>query len=348
MQVSLPLAVWSALLAADPVNSADAAKPAVDPSKVPDVPVMEVLRRLWSSPQFEYWPHFLAGLGVLLVLLVVFLYTTRSGVIARATTKEATRQPMFYLMGLLGLALLAVNTWLPFYSLGEDVKMLKDCGLATILISGLLLALWTASTSIADEIEGKTAMTLLSKPINRRQFILGKYVGILTAVLFLVVPLTIAFLYLINYKVFYDARESSIPDMKQSVAIREVLQVIPGVILGYFEIATLAAISVAISTRVPMVVNMVVCMTIFIVGHLTPSLVAGGTQAQNTMELVLFFARVIASVLPALESFKIDGAIAKGTLTPAIYMATSALYTVVYSTMAILMAFFLFEDRDLA
>ena len=70
-----------------------------------------------------------------------------------------------------------VNTFLPFFSLGEDIKMLKDCGLATILISGLLLAVWTASTSIANEIEGKTAMTLLSKPINRRQFIVGKYIG---------------------------------------------------------------------------------------------------------------------------------------------------------------------------
>jgi len=63
--------------------------------------------------------------------------------------------------------------------------MLMDCGLATILICGLLLAVWTSSTSIAEEIEGKTAMTLLSKPINRRQFIVGKYVGIMSAVFWL-------------------------------------------------------------------------------------------------------------------------------------------------------------------
>src|SRR3712207_9254880 len=42
------------------------------------------------------------------------------------------------------------------------------------LICGLILAIYSSSTSVADEIEGKTAMTLLSKPINRRQFILGK------------------------------------------------------------------------------------------------------------------------------------------------------------------------------
>ena len=91
----------------------------------------------------------------------------------------------------LGLLLIIVNTYLPFFSLGQDIKMLKECGLATIQISGLLIAIWTASTSIASEIEGKTAMTLLSKPITRRQFVLGKYVGILQAATALIVPLMI-------------------------------------------------------------------------------------------------------------------------------------------------------------
>ena len=114
------------------------------------------------------------GLGFLGALLA-HAYLTKSGIIARATTKEAIRQPVFLLAMAIAMVLLLVNTVLPFFSLGEDVKMLKDCGLATILISSLLIAIWTASTSVADEIEGKTAMTLLSKPINRRQFVVGKY-----------------------------------------------------------------------------------------------------------------------------------------------------------------------------
>ena len=102
-----------------------------------------------------------------------------------------------------------VNTFVPFFTLGADVKMLKECGLATLLISGALLAVWTAGTSITNEIEGKTAMTLLSKPINRRQFILGKYMGILQGVLWLMVPLTLLFCLLIFYKVGHDQREAS-------------------------------------------------------------------------------------------------------------------------------------------
>ena len=156
----------------------------------------------------QWW---LTGAGVLLYFVLLFGVAafTQAGVIARATTKEAIRQPVFLLLMAMGLLLLLLNTFLPFFSMGDDVKMLMDCGLATILICSLLLAVWSASTSIADEIEGKTAMTLLSKPINRRQFIIGKYLGILKAVVWLMLPMVITFLLLVYFKVGYDAREAS-------------------------------------------------------------------------------------------------------------------------------------------
>jgi len=295
--------------------------------------------------------------GVILVLfacLLVFTYATRAGIIARATTKEALRQPVFLLMMAIGIVILVVNTFLPFFSLGEDIKMLKDCGLATILISTLLLAVWTSSMSIANEIEGKTAMTLLSKPVNRRQFIVGKYIGILQTVLWLMLPLVIAFCLLIFYKVGYDARESAkqVPGYWDSETMRlnwerlqEVVQVLPGIVLIFLEVAVLAAVSVAISTRLPMVVNLVTCFAIFVVGHLTPVLVQAGVLK---LEFVSFMARLIATVLPSLEVFNISAAVATGTMVPPVYLGLSALYCAAYCAAAILLAFILFEDRDLA
>ena len=157
------------------------------------------------------------------------------------------------------MLVLIVNTFLPFFSLGEDIKMMKDCGLVTLLFSGLILAVWSASLSVAEEIEGKTAMTLLSKPINRRQFVVGKYIGILQAVLLLLIPLVIAFFVLLYYKVGYDARESAkeVPEWGfqqmrlNPLRLEAVKQVIPGIVLIVFEIAVLAAVSVAISIRLP-------------------------------------------------------------------------------------------------
>ena len=74
---------------------------------------------------------FAAGVAV---LTAIFCYTTRAGVIARATTKEAIRQPLFPLLMALALIVLITNTFVPFFSFGEDYRMLIDCGLATILI----------------------------------------------------------------------------------------------------------------------------------------------------------------------------------------------------------------------
>jgi ABC-type transport system involved in multi-copper enzyme maturation permease subunit len=283
-----------------------------------------------------------------IAITAVFCYATRAGVIARATTKEAIRQPLFPLLMAIALISLVTNTFVPFFSFGEDYKMLIDCGLATILICGLLLAVWTSSTSIADEIEGKTAMTLLSKPINRRQFVLGKFVGIMVAVFWMLLPLVICFLALVYYKVGYDSRESANPDPESARKLGIMLATIPGILLSFFEITVLAAVSVAISTRVPMVVNMVTCFAIFVVGHVTSVIVERGVLK---LEVVQFTAKLIATALPNLEVFKTEVSSLDTLIPPPAipsYLGYAGLYCASFSAAAILLAFILFEDRDLA
>lgn len=287
-------------------------------------------------------------LGVVLagvIALVIFLYRTRAGVIARATAKEAVRQPVFPLLLTLAIVMLVANTYIPFFSLGEDVKMMEVCGLAMLLICGMFLAIWTSSMSIADEIEGKTAMTLLSKPINRRQFIVGKFFGIQTAVLLLSLPIIIVFCLLIVYKVFYDARESVKDDITWEMAGIEVLRVLPAIVLCLMEIMVMSAISVALSTRVPMVVNLVTCLAIFIVGHLSEALVVGNL---GKLELVGFMARLIATFLPAVGVYNVEPKLMTDGAIPSIYLGVAAAYSVAYILASIFAAFLMFEDRDLA
>ena len=317
-----------------------------------------------SSQSVVGW---LIVLGVVFLLPVVYFVmakTTRVGMIAAATLKEAVRQPLFLLMLALSIIVLIVNTFLPFFSLGEDVKMLKDCGLATLLICGLLLAVWTASTSIADEIEGKTAMSVLSKPITRRQFVLGKYLGIMGSVLLLLAVSGVVLLFCVYFKVGYDARESgkevpawfvteAIGGMSREIPLPEperffeMMQVAPGLVLIFLEIAVLGAIAVAISTRLPMVVNMTACFAIFVIGHLTPILVRAEGSGQG-ISIVRFVGQLIATALPALEWFNMQGAVATERIVPPDYLGLAALYAGSFAAAAILLAFILFEDRDLA
>ncbi len=265
--------------------------------------------------------------------------------ITGATAKEATAQPLFYVLLFIGCCALILFPFIPYNTFGEDIKVLKDSGLTLIMVLGIVLGLWTASVSIAEEIEGRTALTLLSKPITRRQFILGKFFGILTAVLILFILLGSLYLGTVAYKVVYDARENSLPAPTALQCVGEMLQVAPGLFLSYLEAVVLTSISVALSTRLPMLSNLMVCAAAYVLGHLVPMLVQ---SVAGKFEIVAFVGRLISIVLPVLDHFNMQTAISTGRGVPWEYLAWAALYCVVYSSVAMLVALILFEDRDLA
>ena len=114
------------------------------------------------------------------------------------------------------------------------------------------------------EIEGKTALTVLSKPVSRRDFILGKFVGIAWTVAVMFVMFGAVMLVTVTYKTIYDAREYS-TDMDQvtwQVCHNEMMQTIPGLFLAYMETLVLTALSVAISTRLPMLANFIISFSL--------------------------------------------------------------------------------------
>jgi ABC-type transport system involved in multi-copper enzyme maturation permease subunit len=274
----------------------------------------------------------------------------KSLTIAFATAKEAIRQPAFFVMAAFAGGLLLVTIWVSYFTFGEDIKMYKDTGLTTISFFCMLLALLTASSTVADEIEGKTAITLLSKPINRRQFILGKFLGIELGVLTLYVLLGVLFAAGVYYKYAYDLREAAGGIAESAKQWEQVRQILPGLVLGFFEVTVLTSISVAISTRLPMLANLVVCILIFFLGHLSPVLVEAATAPDSQInELVGFMARLFAWALPSLEFFNAGPSISTGAVIPWVgYVLPAFGYCVLYSGAALLFAFLLFEDRDLA
>lgn len=272
----------------------------------------------------------------------------KSFTIALATAKEAIRQPAFYVLMIIAGMWLFWSVFVSYFTFGEDIKMYKDTGLTTISFVCLLLALLTASSTVAEEIEGKTAITLLSKPINRRQFIVGKFLGIEMGVLLMFVVLGAGFAGGVWYKYAYDLREAAGGAPELGRQIDQVKQVIPGLALGFFEVTVLTAVSVAISTRLPMLVNLVVCISIFFLGHLTPILVEA-TGGNRSNELVHFMANLFAFGLPELEFFNASPAISTGAIIPWVGYVLPALgYCALYSGAALMFAFLLFEDRDLA
>src|SRR2546429_7822354 len=108
-----------------------------------------------------------------------FMYRTL--VIVRHTFREAIVQPIYTLLLVFGAAILIIFGLLPFFTLGEDTVMFKSVGLDVILVIVLIATLFATSKSIFDEIEDRTMLTLMSKPVRKWEVLVGKYLGILTA-----------------------------------------------------------------------------------------------------------------------------------------------------------------------
>src|SRR3954471_12167080 len=107
----------------------------------------------------------------------------RTLVILRHTFREAIVQPIYTLLLVLGAAVLIVFGLLPFFTLGEDTTMFKSVGLDIVLLFVLIATLFATSKSVFDEIEDRTMLTLMSKPVKKWEVLLGKYLGIIAAAL---------------------------------------------------------------------------------------------------------------------------------------------------------------------
>jgi hypothetical protein len=324
-------------------------------------------------------------IGVLAVLLPLW---PRGGAVALAAFREGLRQPMFWLIVVVVTAALAVSMVIPYFTFGDEYKMMSSLGFDMVMLAAVLFAVLAASISINDEIEGKTAITLMSKPVTRRQFLLGKFVGILLAAWALTTVLGWSLNWAMYIKPYFDPFEwvndipGKAPDpLAESTKallgplanfggvgpegvgfargaldwLGEALARQLGLVLGFGQVMVLLAFAAALATRLPMAVNLVLCLVVYFLGHLAPVLVLysanqGGENAG--IRLVGFLAQVFDVILPALEFFNMGPAIIRDTPLDfwafVRYVGSVEVYAVAYTAIALLFGLILFEDRDLA
>ncbi|MCX7803697.1 MAG: ABC transporter permease [Planctomycetota bacterium] len=99
--------------------------------------------------------------------------------VAHVTLLETVRQPVFLATGVIGALLIAAAPEFALFHMGEEIKVVVDLGLSTILTIPSAAAALACSTVISGEIERRTAAAAISKPISREAFVVGRYLGIL-------------------------------------------------------------------------------------------------------------------------------------------------------------------------
>lgn len=297
----------------------------------------------------------------------------RTFVILRHTFFETIFQPIYSLLIGLGVVILFIFAALPFFTLGEDTVMYKAVGLDVILILVLIITLFATSKSIYEEIEDRTMLTLMSKPVHKWQVLIGKYLGIIAAALLAIailgVVISLSTWWRIPGDYQFNRRTIDEGELRQifETRVMHVAGLIPNFVLMWLQIAVLAAVSVAISTRVSLVVNLPVVILVYIAGNLTRFLFpvfGDGSRGlwEDRSVVTRGFAFCCGNVLPFLEVFDLrartiysrigilsfandPNAVPYSTIWG--YTGIALLYAVFYATFALGVGMLLFQTREL-
>jgi ABC-type transport system involved in multi-copper enzyme maturation permease subunit len=319
--------------------------------------------------------------SIILVVGLIGLGAPRIGTIAQATFREGYRQPMFWLLVVAVVFLMFVSTFIPYFTFGDDYKMMKQLGFDMIMLATMLFCVLLASMSVSEEIEGRTAVTLMSKPVTRRQFMLGKFVGIFLAGWLMTLLLAGVFNLALWCQTFWGEKlandtsdqltgevQVAVMPLIERLGIGptgqaffrgvgtwegEILANLLGHVMGLGLVMVMLAVAVSLATRVTMVVNLVCCLVVFFLGNLSPVLVQASQQLQGgALALVRFLARLFDILLPSLQYASTSQVYIRetplGAAEYAAYVGSVVGYFVLYTAIALLAGLILFEDRDLA
>ncbi len=249
--------------------------------------------------------------------------------IARQTVKEALRRRVMWIFLVCGVFLIALGPLFGFLSPKDSQTVLRSLGLAAILLAGLFITIVTCIYLIPVEIERRTIYTVLSKPVQRYEFVLGKFLGG-----FLTVFINILAMGLVFLAMLYLQEHKIAPEM------------IKGVVLTFFQMMLLAALSIFFSTFATPVVNFFLSFGIFLVGNLS-SVTDSLTTNKNV--LIRGAGNIVHYILPNFGNFNIQNSIIhpeQDITNPNIYIRNIIIYAFIYSAVLLIGAIMIFDRRE--
>ena len=255
---------------------------------------------------------------------------SRIWVIATNVFKEVIRDRVLYLVAVYAVLLFAAAALLPDVAGGAQDKITLDLGLAGIHLLGLVVTVFVGTGLINKEIEKRTVLVLISKPISRLEFILGKHLG-LSAVLAVLMAL-LAVVYLAVLAV------NQIPF--------SIVSLLLAVLFTCLEMALLTAAALLFGVFTSSLLATLLTIGVYLMGHLSQDMVALGKLSESaTFQNV---ANGLYLILPDLERLNLRNEAVYGL---AIFPSTLELtghfiYGVLYTVLLLAVTVFVFARRQ--
>ena len=262
------------------------------------------------------------------------------GHIAVNVFKESVRDKVLYSIVAFAVILIAVSYLLGQLTAGQDLKIIKDLGLASIATFGLLIAVFIGIGLVWKEVERRSIYGLLSKPIRRSEFILGKYLGLVLTLLVNVSVMTAAFYVVLAYEGWAadPVNRQAWPAPPMDPAL------LAAVALILVELMLVTAIALFFSTFSSPFLSAVLTLGLWVIGHFNADL----RNFENVVHsrAAAWLARGFYYVLPNFDAFDIKAQVVQGQHVAASYVALSVLYGTAYLALVLIGAVAIFSRRD--
>ena len=248
--------------------------------------------------------------------------------LAISTFQETVRDRIFYLVGVFGFRMLASTAVLSPLTIGAQGKIMIDVGLAGMAIIGLLVILFVGSSMVRKELDKGTILTILAKPVGRREYLAGKFLGLnltlasmlatMAALFLLMLALAPGSFSLVFLKAFY---------------------------LTFLELTLINAAVVFFSTAVSPVLAAVFSLCLFLVGHLSESIRDFGQMQDGAYQQTM--ANVVYYLTPNLEVFNVRGAMVHSEPVAWSHLGMATVYGLGWTLLLLLAAGAVFSRKEL-
>jgi len=254
-----------------------------------------------------------------------------SGVVAVNTFREAVRDRVLYNLIFFALTMIGAAILVGQISIGIERLVIINLGLTAISVFGLIMAIFIGVGLVYKEMEKRTLYSLLSKPIRRWEFLVGKYAGLL-----LTLAVNTSFMTLgLAAALFYVSRHFVRSDVTILVAVYFIL----------LELGLVTALALFFSCFSTPMLSTLFTLGIYITGLFAQDIRDFGIVTKNPV--ILSITRVMYYLLPNFHNFNAISAAAYGTPIPPALIAQNTVYALVYVAIALFAAAAVFSARNL-
>ncbi len=247
--------------------------------------------------------------------------------VARNTFREAVRDKVLYVLLFFAAVTIFGSKALGWISIGQDIKIVKDITLAATSLFGVLIAIFVGTSLVYKEIDKRTLYTIISQPMYRYEFILGKYLGLmgLLAVVVLVMTGTAA-----AYVLLLGGALEGVYFL--------------AVLLIFSKLLLITAFAILMSSLSSPILGAIIVFSAYVFGHATavfrqlpPQF--DGTMAKRILEIAYY-------IIPNLSNFDIRAEAANGVPVAGAYIGYVLVYGLAYTVVLLILACVIFEEKD--